>query len=124
MILVFVEDGTLEIVEGLEEARRNYEGIDVESGVYEFYDEKGIYLKPIFTKPNKINKLFWLFSSIVSGEYILEPAPNEGEDIITALKETIALTDNRWFKNLDEVKKFLTSASTSTSGTLARPSAS
>ena len=52
MIFVFVEDGTLEIIEELEEARRNYEGIDVESGVYDFYNEAGTYLKAVFTKPN------------------------------------------------------------------------
>lgn len=51
MIFVFVEDGTLEVIEDLEEARRRYEGIDVESGVFRFYDENGCFLAPKFAKP-------------------------------------------------------------------------
>ena len=38
---MFVEDGFLEIVDTIDEIRTNYEGIDVESGVYEFFDENG-----------------------------------------------------------------------------------
>ena len=34
MYFVFVEDGSLEIVDTFDEVRTNYEGIDVESGVY------------------------------------------------------------------------------------------
>jgi len=33
MYFVFVEDGSLEIVDTVYEVRTNYEGIDVESGV-------------------------------------------------------------------------------------------
>jgi len=33
MYFVFVEDGSLEIVDAIDEVRTNYEGIDVESGV-------------------------------------------------------------------------------------------
>ena len=112
MIFVFVEDGTLEIVESLEEARKNYEGIDVESKVFEFFDENGKYLKPIFTKPNKIKKLFWLLYTVESGDYDLEPSPSEEHNILDALSEVQAIEPNKWFKTVDEVKQFLTSAST------------
>jgi len=33
MYFVFVEDGSLEIVDTIDEVRTNYEGIDVERGV-------------------------------------------------------------------------------------------
>jgi len=42
MYFVFVEDGSLEIVDTIDEVRTNYEGIDV----YEFFDKNGKRLKP------------------------------------------------------------------------------
>jgi len=57
MYFVFVEDGSLEIVDTIDEVRTNYEGIDVESGVYEFFDKNGKRLNPSFTKPNKIKNI-------------------------------------------------------------------
>lgn len=47
MLFVFVEDGTLEVVADLDEARRRYEPIDVESRVFIFYDERGRPLEPV-----------------------------------------------------------------------------
>ncbi len=41
MIFAFVEDGNLEIVADAAEARRKYEGVDVENEVVRFFDEQG-----------------------------------------------------------------------------------
>ena len=41
MIFVFIEDGSLEIVSDIDEVRKNCEGIDVESSVFQFFDENG-----------------------------------------------------------------------------------
>ena len=41
ILFVFVEDGTLFIAEDLAAVRRECEPIDVESGVYTFYDGAG-----------------------------------------------------------------------------------
>ena len=46
MYFVFVENGSLEIVDTIDEIRINYEGIDVESRVYEFFEKNGKRLKP------------------------------------------------------------------------------
>ena len=112
MIFVFVEDGTLEVVESLEDAQK-YEGIDVESDVFIFYDEKGVYLKPIFTTPNKVKSIFGLFKTVESGEYILVPEQNDtdSDSIDIMLAETVALEQNKWFQSLDEVRRFITSHS-------------
>jgi hypothetical protein len=40
----------LDVIANLQEAQRNYEGIDVESGIFQFFDERGIYLEPQFTE--------------------------------------------------------------------------
>ena len=41
MIFVFIEDGSLEIVSDIDEVRKNCECIDVESSVFQFFDESG-----------------------------------------------------------------------------------
>ena len=106
MIYVFIDDGTLEIIENINVARTNYEGIDVENDVYSFFNEKGIYLKPIFTTPNIIKKhLFGLFTSIQSGIYELTEAPNEcKESFEKKLDKNPILSKNKWFKSLEEIK--------------------
>ena len=73
MIFAFNEDGTLDIVKDINEARKEYEAIDVESGkVVKFYNESGVYLKPVFAKPKIVKKyLFGLFSSVEFGDYSL-----------------------------------------------------
>ena len=79
MIFVFVEDGTLEIVDDVAEARKNNEGVDFENEVVHFFDEQGRYLEPNFTKPNRYGKFLWIFNWCQSGEYELIPNPNANE---------------------------------------------
>ena len=54
MIFVVVEDGTVEVLDGLE-AAQEYEPFDVENEVFLFYDEDGTWLRPRFTRPNAGN---------------------------------------------------------------------
>ena len=106
MIFVFIEDGTIDIIENESEARVLYEGIDVESKVYDFYNDKGIYLKPVSTKPNIEKKyLFGLFCSVESGEFILKESPKEQEESFQQmLTDAIALNKNKYFKSFEELK--------------------
>jgi hypothetical protein len=107
MVFVFVEDGTLEVVGSIEEAERGYEGIDVESEVFTFFDASGTYLKPTFTKPNRSGRFLGLFGWVESGEYRLAPSREDGEDIALFLCEAAELKPNPWFQSLAEVKDFL-----------------
>ena len=108
MFFVFTEDGCLEIVDTIKEIRTNYEGIDVESGVYEFFDQKGSRLKPRFSKPNKVKKYFGLISTVESGQFDLIADVDPGSDsIFTLLKETSHLKSNKHFKSLANVKMYL-----------------
>ena len=110
MVFIFNDDGTLEVVNSLEEVRRNCEGIDVENGVFRFFDENGNHLEPRFTKPNKTCQVFGVFSLVEAGEYELIPSPiiNERE-IFLSLLEASEMESNPWFKSLDGVKGYLES---------------
>ena len=92
VLLAFIEDGSLEILEGIEDARRRYAGRDVQSGVVRFYDERGNYLGPRLRGP----------------AFDLEPDPGAGEDPIRlALYETAVLRPNRWFATIEALKAAL-----------------
>ena len=108
MIFVFVEDGSLEIVSDIDDGRKNCEGIDVESSVFQFFDENGQFLEPRFTKPNKKGRFLGIFEWIESGEFELVPADQSiSENIFDYLNETSDLKPNLWFSSLDEVRRYL-----------------
>ncbi|MGK0190564.1 MAG: hypothetical protein ACI9R3_006393 [Verrucomicrobiales bacterium] len=60
-LFVFREDGVLDLCETLRDAQREYEGVDVEGEVYEFYDFSGCPARPVFTTPNKYSSFLGLF---------------------------------------------------------------
>ena len=107
-LFVFLNDTTLEICESLADARREYEGIDVESGVYSFFDFSGVALKPIFTIPNDHSKFLGLIPSCSSGVFEFEcDSTSPHHDIASALSNAEHLTQNPIFDTLDEVCQHL-----------------
>jgi hypothetical protein len=108
MIFAFVEDGTLRIYGNSADAIRDFEGIDVESGVVHFYSESGVYLKPRFITPNRHGKILGLFGWVESGTYELVEDPLSKEDSFAlALFETHLLDPNPWFSSIDQLKASL-----------------
>jgi hypothetical protein len=110
MLFAFIEDGTLEVIADLAEARRRFEPIDVESAVVAFYDERGRPLTAVF--PNRSERRFLgLRVSPDPGPYELElNRDTTAEPIETALLEVAALTPNPWFSTLDDAKAYLTTS--------------
>ena len=107
MILVFQEDGLLSIANDVAEVYRSCEGIDVQSGVYKFYDDNGNPLKPVFDSPVKQGK-WWSLWSIDSGVYHLEVDSESGEDPLwVSLLEVGDLAPNERFPSLDHLKAFM-----------------
>jgi hypothetical protein len=101
VILAFADDGTVRVHAELEDVQRHCEGIDVEDGVYVFYDEAGGWLRPRFLEPNTRGRF-----SVGSGRFVLEPAPAP-QDVIPieiALARVSALDPNPWFADLDAVR--------------------
>ena len=108
MVLIFAEDGTLEIRDCMEDVIQQCEGIDVHSEVYRFYDKDGRYLRPVFDVPVSEKRFLWFFRAVDSGKYHLEPTESAeaiGEDPLwVALDETLALEPNKYFSSLEELK--------------------
>ena len=108
MIFVFCEDGRLEIAEDEAEVLRTYEGIDVESGVFQFFSEAGKYLRPVFDTPVKRKRFLFLFQSIDSGRYHLEAGEVGDEDSLWMnLQETDLIEQNRHFSSVQEARNYL-----------------
>ena len=107
-IFVFLDDTTLDVCESLEDARMNYEGIDVESGIYRFYDFSGAYLKPAFSVPNRTKSLFGVATSISSGVFHFEIHDIEsGQSMVGCLENTEALNPTDRFSDLSQILSHL-----------------
>ena len=103
-LFVFLDDTSLEICESLEDARRDYEGITVELGIYSFFDYSGCPLKPVFTVPNRNSKFLGLIRSSSSGVFEFERASSTVlDDIDAALDNSEYLAKNDRFGSLDDV---------------------
>jgi len=108
VIFAFVEDGSLEIKRDLSEVRRDFEAIDVENLVVEFYDQQGTPLKAVFTKPNRRRKFLGFMLAIEQGEFELHPTDDPTSDPIEVmLDETVALEPNPFFNSLEEIRAHL-----------------
>lgn len=92
MIVVFQDDGTIQVLETEAQANREYEAVDVENGEYTFVDERGFVLKPAFGTPTK-KKRFSLFSVADSGSFTLQPTTEKREDLLARLRRGEYLVD-------------------------------
>jgi hypothetical protein len=103
-LFVFLNDTTLQICESLESARRDYEGLDVEAGVYSFFDFAGVLVKPVFIVPNDYSKFLGLIPYCTSGVFVFErDSSSEDHIIASALSNAEHLTQNQIFETLDDV---------------------
>jgi hypothetical protein len=108
MIFAFVEDGSLEIKRDLFEVRRDFEAIDVENLVVEFYDNRGHPLEPVFTRPNRRRSFLGFFVSLEPGEFDLRPTQDPTWDPIEMmLDQAVTLEANPFFNSLEEVRAHL-----------------
>ena len=107
-LFVFLDDMSLEICESLTDARREYEGIDVEAGSYSFYDFTGRPLKPVFVKPNQRYTLIGKVYAMSSGVFdFVISTDAEHEPITTKLQDTYSLSKNSRFSSLDDILRHL-----------------
>lgn len=108
MILAFIEDGTIELHETIEDAALAYEGIDVGSEVVVFYDDSGNYLKPVFSEPNQYGSFLGLIKWCRSGVYELKiDNASCNEPLWMALAESSSIESSNNFKTIEQLKTHL-----------------
>jgi hypothetical protein len=115
VIFALREDGALEVFETLDQVRTACEGIDVESGVWDFYGDNGEPLTPVSITPNKTSShLFGLFSTVVSSQnFDLKPVAGDTEPSLSAcLGPDTPIEPNPWFSSVADVRAYLASATT------------
>ena len=108
MIFALGEDRVLEVHEDLAAVQRSCEGIDVENSVWEFFDERGRPLDPVFVEPNERWRIFGKISMVRSGRFELTLAEHSARpSLVQSLARCVLLDPNPHFASLDEVKAHL-----------------
>jgi hypothetical protein len=108
MIFALGEDGELQVFVDLAGVRATCEGIDVESNVWDFFDQDGLPLEPVFSQPNQKASIFGLFSVWRSGVFDLVPTDDRScPTLLGSLIEGIRLRPNSHFASIDEVRSYL-----------------
>lgn len=110
LIFAIGEDGMLSVFDGISSVRRDCEGIDVESGVWDFFDARGMPLKPVFHHPNLVKKfLFGFFTSITSSQkFDLVPDGSAAQpNLLACLGDTTSLEKNDYFSDVASVRNYL-----------------
>lgn len=102
------DDRTLQVFDSEAEAISYAEGIDVEDGIWLFFNEMGQALEPVFTKPNQRGSLV-----VASGVYELRLASLNTPPLQAKLSEVKAIGNVGRFKSVSEVKAWLASKSAS-----------
>ena len=109
MIFVLADDNMLHVLDSESESQGAFEGIDVEEGIYKFFDETGAPLMAKFVKPNKTGKLFGMFSWVASGSYrLVAPVSADLTRLSEIMSSVAGLENNSHFSSVEEVEQFLT----------------
>ena len=107
MIIVFADDQTVAVLPDITSVHRECEAVDVEDGVYRFFDELGRSLVPRFTAPvERGSLLFGLIKSVGGGSFQLELDPQEeGSAFETSLASAVAIEPNRSFITIADLAR-------------------
>ena len=102
LIFIFLDDTTLDVVDEPSEINGKYEGIDVEDGLYCFFDDQLRRMNPRFTVPNSRS----LFGFIVtSGTYQLEAGGEDRDGFLDRLSKVSFVNPNPHFQSVDAIRK-------------------
>jgi len=102
------EDRTLHTFATEAEATAYAEGIDVQNGIWQFFDARGITLEAVFTIPNERGKL-----TVRSGAYYLRPMQAAQTATLHDILPQVTLFEGE-LSSLDLVQQFLSKSTHST----------
>ena len=110
-VLAFIEDGKIEVFASRESAASKFDGIDVESGTVQFFEEDGTPLKAEFTSPDPSGRRYGPAGLGPYGQYSLVPDRESNDDALAlALFEASALEPNVFFASIENLKSMLRAA--------------
>jgi hypothetical protein len=108
IIFVLDETSVLYVSDSEAELQGAFEGVDVENGVYRFFDDLGMPLVAEFTVPNRAVKMVGPTGWVRFGRYRLRPSLDTLTPHLTALLSTITVIEpNRYFPDLEAVRRTL-----------------
>ena len=107
MIIVFADDQTVDVLPDISSVRRECEAVDVEDGVYSFFDGMGRRLVPRFIAPVERRPiLLRLFTSIGGGNFELELDPqDDGSAFETSLANVVVIEPNERFATIPDLAR-------------------
>jgi len=96
MIIVFADDQTVHVLPDIASVRRECEAVDLEDGIYRFFDELGRRLVPRFIAPVERRSIFLgVFTTIGGGSFELELDPqDDGSAFETSLANVVVIEPN------------------------------
>ena len=104
MLFAYNEDGTLQVVADVDEARRHFEANDVESGAIRLFDQMGRPLSAVFPHRSE-RKFLGIRVSDDRGQYDLVTSEQNAVEALGAVLETaVVLMPNPWFADLAAVR--------------------
>src|SRR6516225_11709166 len=106
MIIAFADDRTVTVFPDIVSVRRDCEAIDVEEGVYQFFDEYGRRLKPRIINPVRRTSLFFGVKLIGSGVFDLElDLNNDCVAFDDLLAKAVAIEPNNSFATTTDLER-------------------
>jgi hypothetical protein len=116
-IFALGEDGVVTLHADLAAVRTQCEGIDVESGVWDFFDAAGKPLEPRFIVPNRVSKVLGKIVAASSGVFELVPARDASEPaLLECLADGVLLRSNPRFASIEDLRAYLIAARASEAG--------
>jgi hypothetical protein len=107
MIIVFADDQTVAVLPDITAVRRECEAVDVEDGVYRFFDELGRRLIPRFIAPvERKSILLGAITSIGGGCFHLELDPDDdGSAFETSLANVVVIEAKGRFTTIPDLAR-------------------
>lgn len=105
MIIVFEDDQTVTVLADLASVRLECEAVDVEDGVYRFFDDLGRPLVPRFiTRVERGSLLFGAVKTVGGGVFELELDPQDkGLSFAESLANAVAINPNSRFPTIADL---------------------
>jgi len=108
MIIVFNEDQTVFVCPDISSVRTECETVDVEDGVYRFFDEGGRRLIPRFTLPVKRSQLIFGTRLVGGGSFELDLDPHDdGSSFDAALAKAVGIELTELVRSLADFALFV-----------------